>query len=70
MYCNRTMVGFVQKIGGGDTYDKHTIRCFYGVLSEESLQAAETEEEAAPKESSSQAKLNETQKAQADKDAR
>ena len=29
------MVGFVQKIAGGETYDKHKVQCFYGILSEQ-----------------------------------
>lgn len=29
------MVGFVQKVSGGDTIDKHKVQCFYGVLNEQ-----------------------------------
>lgn len=35
MVCNRTMVGFVQKMGGGGNIDHHKIQCFYGVLGEQ-----------------------------------
>jgi hypothetical protein len=32
--CDQTMVGFVQRVNGGDGFSNLDIKCFYAVLNE------------------------------------
>ena len=34
--CDQTMIGFVQKVNGGDSGNSTQIQCFYGVMNEDS----------------------------------